>query len=101
MILFYLSLTKLAWAENTDPKVLQACLEGTYDSWVGLFTSILSTEPHKIVGLKMQVFRVAISTNQILCVIFRDLKVYAARSLQQLIFLIFRCLKSYFPLFVW
>ena len=99
-MLLYLSLTKLSWADGTDPDLLRSCLESTYESWIGLFTSILSTEASKIVGQKMQVFRVS-DRDQILCVIFRDLKEYAARSMQQFIFLIFRCLKNYLPLFIW
>lgn len=48
----------------------------------------------------MQVFRVR-AAHQILCVIFRDFKQYASKSMQQFVFLVFKCLKNYLPVFIW
>lgn len=58
-MLFYLSLTKLAWAESADPDLMDKCLGSTFDSWMGLFSSMIQTQSVKLIGIKMQVFRVA------------------------------------------
>lgn len=60
LMLVYLGITKLTWADETDPKILRACLDSTYDEWIKIFESILSSETTKSIGIKMQVFRVAI-----------------------------------------
>lgn len=33
--------------------------------------------------------------------IFRDIKAYAVRSLEKFLFIVFRCVKAYLPLYIW
>lgn len=73
---------------------MNECLSTTYDIWMSLFISTLSTSPSKNLGLKLYIFR-------ILSIIFRDLKSYASKSFNQYIFILFKAVKDYLPIYLW
>ena len=58
--MLYLCFSKISWAEGVDDAVLTNCLEDTYSAWIGLFSSIMSTSPERMVGLKIQITKVSL-----------------------------------------
>jgi hypothetical protein len=93
-MLLYLSFGKFTWAEGVNDSIVQDCLGATYDIWMSLFISTLSTSPSKNLGLKLYIFR-------ILSILFRDLRSFASKSFNQYIFILFKAVKDYLPIYLW
>jgi len=94
LMLVFLCIGKVAWAEYEEPTVVQRCLGETYSAWMSIFTSVLHTSPEKLLGPKLQIFK-------ILCILFRDIKSLSAQSTQGFVFTLFKCLKKYLENFIW
>ena len=90
----YLCFNRVSWAEDTNDQVLRDCLGPTFNSWMGMFNTILATSASKMVGAKIQIFK-------ILNVIFRDIKSYGATCIQTFMFSVFKGLQSYLEIYLW
>jgi len=41
LVLFYLMVRGIAWADGIDNELVQGCLDETFNSWIALFLQIL------------------------------------------------------------
>ena len=93
-MLVFLCFGKISWAVDVDDDAVTRCLEPVYDAWMGAFKAVLTHDTESNLGLKMQIFK-------ILSVLFRDIKSYGSRSVQDFVFSMFKCLKSYQEYYTW
>lgn len=74
LLLVYLVLRSISFADGTDNSFVSKCLDNTYQIWMSLFLSALQTSPKSHIFIKKLVLK-------ILIVIFRDFSMYSRKSL--------------------
>lgn len=70
LMLFYLMVRGIAWADGIDNELVERCLGETFDSWMVLFLQILQSQQNRNFTVKRNALKC-------LSVIFRDLLNYS------------------------
>lgn len=78
LIVFFLMVRGIAWADGIDNELVQACLDDTFSNWMALFLQILQSSTNRNFVVKKYALRC-------LTVIFRDLLNYSRSSLNMIL----------------
>lgn len=78
LVLFYLMVRGIAWADGIDNELVHSCLDETFGSWMALFLQILQSSNKKNFVVKRNALKC-------LTVIFRDLLNYSRNSINMIL----------------
>lgn len=92
LVLFYLMVRGIAWADGMDNELVHNCLDETFTSWMALFLQILQSSTTRNFVVKRNALKC-------LTVIFRDLLNYSRTSINMILRPAWKLLNQTLPIF--